>query len=437
MSDEQVQDLGFWGAFSIGIGGIVGGGIFATLGIAVAEARGSAPLSFLVGGLVALLTAYSYSRLSQTFPDEGGTVSFVNRGFGAGYVAGSLNTLLIFSYAVIMALYANAFATYAASLLPRSAGALRTDLLAGGVLILFALLNVSRAAQMERIGGVLNVVKLAVLGGFILLGLAASGMTPARLGPAEWVSAPQIFVTGMLVFLSYEGFELIANAAPRVQRPARNLPLAFFGSIAVAMAIYVAIVVVAVGHLPFEELEAKRSYALAAVAETFMGPAGFVVMALGAIVAAASAINSDFFGSTRLVAMLAESGPAPWRRAGVLWGGHPWQMILITGLALLSATLLELHTLSAVSSAGFLLVFAAVNGANARLARATESARWVSGLGVMACLGALGAMLAQAGGQRAHRHEVFIIGALAVAPFVFRAVDHAARAVVARLRLQV
>lgn len=434
MGDERDPKLGFLGAFSIGIGGIVGGGIFATIGIAVAEARGSAPLSFVVGGLVALLTAYSYSRLSLAFPDVGGTVAFLNRGFGAGYVAGSLNTLLVFSYAVIMALYANAFATYAASLLPASTGALRTELLAAGVLILFALLNATRATQMERIEGALNIAKLAVLGAFVLLGLSADGMTPARLAPAEWVAPPAIFVTGMLVFLSYEGFELIANASPRVARPARNLPLAFFGSIAVAMALYVAIVVVAVGHLSFAELEAKRSYALAAVAETFMGSAGFVVMALGAVVAAASAINADFFGSTKLVAQLAESGPAPWRRAGVIFGGHPWQMILITGIAVLCATLLDLHALSAVSSAGFLLVFAAVNGANARLARETASVRWVSALGVMACLGALGAMLAQAGGERAHRHEVFIIAALAVAPFVFRAVDRAVRALVGRFR---
>ena len=434
VGDGREQDLGFSGAFSIGIGGIVGGGIFATIGIAVAEARGSAPLSFVVGGVVALLTAYSYSRLSLTFPDAGGTVAFVNRGFGFGYVAASLNTLLVFSYAVIMALYANAFATYAASLLPAREGALRTELIAAGVLVLFALLNARRAEQMERIEAALNAVKLAVLGAFVLLGLTASGMTAERLGPAEWVAPPDIFVTGMLVFLSYEGFELIANASPRVQRPARNLPLAFFGSITLAMALYVAIVAVAVGRLPFEVLEAKRSYALAAVAETFMGSAGFVVMALGAVVAAASAINADFYGSTRLVAMLAESGPAPWRRAGVIWGGHPWQMILITVVAVLSATLLDLHALSAVSSAGFLLVFAAVNASNLRLARETASVRWVSGIGVMACLGALGAMLSQAGGQRAHRHEVFIIAALAVAPFVYRAGDRAVRMLRRRLR---
>ena len=103
---------------SIGIGGIVGGGIFATLGLAVSDARGSAWLSFLVAGVVALLTAYSYSKLSIAFPSAGGTIAFLNRGFGSGFLSERLSTLLVLSYIVIMALYANAFATYAALLLP-------------------------------------------------------------------------------------------------------------------------------------------------------------------------------------------------------------------------------------------------------------------------------------------------------------------------------
>ena len=80
-------EIGLLGALSIGIGGIVGGGIFATLGLAVADARGSAWLSFLVAGIVALLTAYSYSKLSVAFPSEGGTVAFLNRGFGGGFLS--------------------------------------------------------------------------------------------------------------------------------------------------------------------------------------------------------------------------------------------------------------------------------------------------------------------------------------------------------------
>ena len=92
---EHARDLGALGAFSIGIGGIVGGGIFATLGLAGSQARGATWLSFAVGGVVALLTAYSYVRLSLTYPGPGGTVTFLNRAFGNGLLAGWLNTLLV------------------------------------------------------------------------------------------------------------------------------------------------------------------------------------------------------------------------------------------------------------------------------------------------------------------------------------------------------
>lgn len=115
------KSLGFIDAFSIGIGGIVGGGIFATIGLAVVESRGATYMSFLIGGVVALLTAYSYLRLSVTYPSRGGTVKFINQAFGEGIFTGSLNVLLIMSYVVLLAVYAYAFATYgAATFFPKS-----------------------------------------------------------------------------------------------------------------------------------------------------------------------------------------------------------------------------------------------------------------------------------------------------------------------------
>jgi len=438
VSDAKVgsgaeDSIGLLGALSIGIGGIVGGGIFATLGLAVGDARGSAWLSFLVAGIVALLTAYSYSKLSIAFPSTGGTIAFLNRGFGTGFLSERLSTLLVLSYIVIMALYANAFATYAALLLPSGWTHLQ-PWLAAGVLILLGVANGVIPAAMDRWEGVLNVAKLVVLGAFIVLGLSSGGLTLGRLGSASWVGPVDIFVTGMLIFLSYEGFELIANASPRVTNRARTLPVAFYGSVAVAMLLYISIVVVSVGHLPFEQLEAQKNHAISAVAETFMGRFGFGFMAVGAVVAAVSAINADIFGSTRLIGMLAEEGPHRWKRAGTAFGGHPWKLVFLTTAGVIATTTMNLHALSAVSSAGFLMVFAAVNTANARLAKETKSRRWVSLVAAMTCLAALGAMLVQLGGQDARRHEAVIIVAMAVLPFVLRPVDAAIRSMAAGRR---
>jgi amino acid transporter len=315
--------IGLLGALSIGIGGIVGGGIFATLGLAVSDAHGSAWVSFLVAGVVALLTAYSYSKLSIAFPSAGGTIAFLNRGFGSGFLSERLSTLLVLSYIVIMALYANAFATYARRCC--RPGGTPATVARGGVLILLGVANGMLPAAMDRWEG----VSISRSCGARQLHRAGAdqrrivGRTP---GPANWVEPVNIFVTGMLIFLSYEGFELIANASPRVTNRAHTLPVAFFGSVLVAMLLYTSIVVVSVGHLPFAALEAQKDHAISAVAETFMGRFGFGFMAVGAVVAAVSAINADIFGSTRLMGMLAEEGPHRWKRVGTVFGGHPWKL---------------------------------------------------------------------------------------------------------------
>jgi amino acid transporter len=118
MDQKTREEIGYWEVVAIGIGGMVGGGIFAVLGLAVQLAHGGTPLAFAIAGLVALITAYAYTRLSVTFPSQGGTVTFLDRAFGSGLVTGSLNVLLWLSYVVMLSLYAFAFGSYGATFLP-------------------------------------------------------------------------------------------------------------------------------------------------------------------------------------------------------------------------------------------------------------------------------------------------------------------------------
>ncbi|UCE28374.1 MAG: amino acid permease, partial [Candidatus Coatesbacteria bacterium] len=104
--------IGFWAVFAIGVGGMVGGGIFAVLGLSVELAGGGTPVAFAVAGVVALITSYSYAKLSVTYPCQGGTVEFLNQAFGPGWVTGGLNTLLLLSYVVMLSLYSYAFGSY-------------------------------------------------------------------------------------------------------------------------------------------------------------------------------------------------------------------------------------------------------------------------------------------------------------------------------------
>jgi amino acid transporter len=111
---EGANDHGsYLGAVSIGVGGMVDGGIFVVLGLAVELAGGAVPLSFIIAGIVALLTAYSYAKLSVSYPSKGGTVVFLDRAFGVDFFTGSANNLLWVGYIVTLALYAVAFGNYA------------------------------------------------------------------------------------------------------------------------------------------------------------------------------------------------------------------------------------------------------------------------------------------------------------------------------------
>ena len=110
------KKIGLKEAMSIGIGGMVGGGIFAVLGLAVALGKGGTPISFLIAGAIALITSYSYVKLSLTFPDRGGTLKFINHGFGKGIFSGGINNLLWVIYIIMLSLYASAFGSYAPNL---------------------------------------------------------------------------------------------------------------------------------------------------------------------------------------------------------------------------------------------------------------------------------------------------------------------------------
>jgi len=107
------RTIGLFGAISIGIGGMVGGGIFAVLGEAVSLARGATAIAFLFAGVVAILTSYSYAKLSVKYQNRGGTVVFVDNAFGHNLLSGSVNFMLWLSYLVTISLYAVAFASYA------------------------------------------------------------------------------------------------------------------------------------------------------------------------------------------------------------------------------------------------------------------------------------------------------------------------------------
>ncbi len=393
MSGRDNATIGTWGVVAIGIGGMVGGGIFAVLGLAVQLARGGTPVAFAVAGVVALLTTYAYAKLSVTYPSRGGTVTFLDRAFGAGPLTGSLNVLLWLSYIVMLSLYALAFGGYAATFLPAGWQDGGRHVLITLVVLVITGLNLFNANVIGRAETWIVALKIAILGLFVGAGVA--GIRAANVAPPSWSPPLQLVAGGMIIFLAYEGFELIANAAQDVRDVARTLPRAYYIAVGSVLVLYVLVALVTVGNLPVDRIIAAKDYALAEAARPFLGQGGFTLIAIAAMLSTASAINATFYGAARLSYSIATDGELPSLLMRKVWG-EPLEGLLITAaLTLFVANVFDLSSISTLGSAGFLLVFAAVNAANVRRSRETRSRAWISVVGGLACCAALGALVWQ------------------------------------------
>jgi len=420
MSGRGDGKLGFLEAASIGVGGMVGGGIFAVLGLSVNLTHGGAPVAFLLAGVVALVTAYSYARLSVAFPSEGGTVSFLDLAFGPGLLTGSSNILLWISYVVMLSLYAYAFGSYGASLFPPGAQALWRHVLISGAVVIITGLNLLSARLIGEAEDWIVLIKLTILLFFVAVGIW--GIDGSRLAPAAWAPPLNLVAGGMIIFLAYEGFELIANTAGDIRDAARTLPRAFYASVGFVIVLYVLVAVVAVGSLPVAKLVDAQDYALAEAARPFLGQFGFLLIAIAAMLSTASAINATVYGAARLSYVIAKDGELPHALERKFWS-EPLEGLLITSAAtLLIANIIDLSSLSTMGSAGFLIIFAAVNAANIKLARQTESHAWISALGIVLCLGALGCLIWQTAATAPGHLWILLVmaGAAFLVELVFR-----------------
>ncbi|WP_031432147.1 APC family permease [Methylomarinum vadi] len=395
MNKSGKENLGYWEVTAIGVGGMVGGGIFAVLGLSVELANGGAPVAFMIAGIVALVTSYSYVKLSVTYPSQGGTVAFLDRAFGSGLLTGSANILLWISYIVMLSLYAYAFGSYGASFFPAESQPFWKHILITGSVIIITGLNLLNAKLIGEVEDWIVLLKLVILALFI--GVGIWNVDSARLAPSDWSSPLNLIAGGMIIFLAYEGFELIANTAQDVRDAPKTLPRAFYSSVIFVIVLYVLVALVAVGTLPVDKIVIAKDYALAEAARSSLGHAGFILIAVAAMLSTASAINATIYGAARLSYVIAKDGELPVVLEKKVWG-EPIEGLLITsGLTLLIANLVDLSSMSMMGSAGFLLIFAAVNCANVALAKNTHSNYFLSLIGAGLCLAALGSLIWQIG----------------------------------------
>ena len=307
--NSRTKGVGLVAAVSIGVGGMIGAGIFSILGV-VAQVSGPAlPLSFAIGGVVALLAAYSYAKLGVRYPSVGGSVQFLVESLGDGVLTGGLNVFQYLAYVISMALYAAGFAGYAMTFLPDDTPSWVQRLLGAGIIVVFALVNLLGSKAMGRAESVIVIIKVTILVVFIVG--AFISIDPDRLSPSGWPSGVDIMFGAGILFVGYEGFGLITNAAGDMEHPKRELPKAIYLAVGIVITIYVLVAIGVIGNLPIPILVHAQDYALAEAAKPFLGEAGFKLIAIAALLSTSSAVNATLFGASNVSYQIARDGQLP------------------------------------------------------------------------------------------------------------------------------
>lgn len=390
------KKIGLKEAISIGIGGMVGGGIFAVLGLAVSLSKGATPVAFLCAGIVALITSYSYVKLSLTFPDRGGTVKFVNQAFGQSIFSGGVNNLLWVSYIIMLSLYASAFGSYAPNLFHLFNREIDFHIDASCIIIIATIINYYSIKVVGQIESYAVVIKLIILLAFTVVGLYGlfGNANISQLSISNWVNPVKILTGGMVIFVAYEGFELIANAAPDIDAPQKNIPKAYFYAVLFVILLYILIAIVTVGSLPFDQIAKAKDYVLAVAAQPMFGKAGFIIITIAALLSTFSAINASLYGGSRVNYEIAQDGELPHHFMRMLWD-QPIGLLITMIATLMMVNLFQLESISTAGSVGFLLIFAVVNFAGFKLNNQTKGNKMIPLIGGILCIAALLILIGQ------------------------------------------
>jgi amino acid transporter len=376
-------------ATAMAIGGMIGGGIFSVLGVAVALAGHLASGCFVLGGALAAMTARSWAGVTARSGRSGGPFDHL-REQGHPQLAGALLWLLVLGYMVAMAVYSFTFGRYAANAL--GAGTAVARALSIGVIAVFFVINLRGVTLSSLTEDLVVATKLVVLFGVAAIGVAhfdASRLQP--LGDGGWGG---MLLGAATVFFAYEGFELICYDREDMVDPGRTLPRSLYLSIAVVTAVYVSVTLGSQMLVSDQTLVDTKEAAFIAVGRAALGGFGRWAAIVGAVFATGSAINATLFSTARLVRDAARTGDVP-PALGREQRGLPIMalgFIGATGAAL--AMLPGITSVIVFGSASFLAVYAIVNYLQARNAprRRDRAVAWVAGV---LCVAALSDLLVQ------------------------------------------
>jgi len=372
MSEEDLaKDLGPLAALTIGVGTMIGAGIFVLPGEAILKAGSLASVAFVLGGIIAMFTALSASELGTAMPRSGGAYYYVNHALGPmfGSVAGWANWL---GLAFASAFYMVGFGRYIARIFglsgsvgvgPISITVVKIIALVGGAF--FVLINYVGAKETGRLQNIIVVLLIGILTVFTFLGTLRA--EPSNL-PAATDVVTTLETTG-LIFVSYLGFVQITSVAEEIKDPGKNLPRAVIGSVVIVTVIYALVLVIMSAAVPqgfiadIISSDAENPIAVVEVGSYIQGAAMGGALLFGGLLATASSANASILASSRInFAMGRDRIVTPALNEIHPKYGTPYRAIGITGgLILLFIVIGDLTLLSGAASGLHLIIYGLLN----------------------------------------------------------------------------
>ncbi|MFB6262798.1 MAG: APC family permease [Bradymonadaceae bacterium] len=399
MSDGEGGSLGLAEVVAMGVGGMVSGGIYAILGIAMKQSGNAVPVSYAIAGALTLITAYSYVKLTLHFGEGGGVFSFIEHTIGDEHLAGYIGWVLLFGYVGVMAMYAYAFGAYSLTAARELFGVELPQLLrpifSASIVGIFVSLNLAGVEETGFVEDVAVYFKVAVLLSFGTLGiLYYDGDLASLTFFSEGYVSP--IVGFAIIFVSYEGFQLLVYDYKEIEDVERNLPLGMYLAIGIATLIYLLVSFMATLQLSAAELVHHQETALAKAVSNIplLGEVGFVLVILSALKSTSSGINATLFGTARFAHKVAAEGKLPRVFSFRNREGIPvYALLVVGGLTMLLTVFGELGQITEFGSVAFLSSYAVANFVNLRLRDRTDSNAVLPFLGLVGTAGALPVVL--------------------------------------------
>ncbi len=356
MSDNERRvhkAFGLWSAVFLGIGSMVGAGIFIVIGQAGAIAGNLVLLSFIMAGGVALLCGYSLSKLAIRYPSRGGMIEYLVQSYGEGFFSGSLGVLFYITQLIAIAAVAKSFGTYAATYMADGVTPFYTNFFALGVLGFFVGLNLIGASSVAKAESLIVVIKLVALLVFTVSALVYIQLE--NFNPKESPGLVYALYALGLTFFAFQGFSVITNSVEDMQEPSKIMLRSMVLSIFLVGVLYMAVTIAVFGNLSLSEIIHSQDFALAKASEPVFGELGFKLMAATALIATASAINATLYAVTQIGYTLAKEGDLPHVYQRGLF--HNTEGLLISAILIVPMIILfDLSEIAAIASITVLLI---------------------------------------------------------------------------------